>query len=72
MAGGRSAPGDILREVSCYRLKYNGFSDVAKGRGVGVNWTSSPCLYFSYCPLYRVWRQAGFLRTYFCFPLAYL
>ena len=25
-----------------------------------LNWTSTPYLYFCYCPLYRVWRQAGF------------
>ena len=25
-----------------------------------LNWTSTPCLYFSYCPLYRVWRQELF------------
>ena len=24
----------------------------------------------SYCLLYRVWQQAGFFLTYFCFPLA--
>ena len=35
-----------------------------------VNWTSTPCFYFSYCPPYRVWRQTGFFLTYFCYLLA--
>ena len=36
-----------------------------------LKWTSTLCFYFSYCPLYRVRRQAGFLfLMYFCCPLA--
>ena len=33
-----------------------------------VNWTSTTCLDFSYCPMYRVWRQAGyfFLLIFVC------
>ena len=29
-----------------------------------------PCLYFSYCLLYRVWRQAGFFLYFTFFHLA--
>ena len=37
-------------------------------RHLTLSWTSSSCLYFSYYPLYSVWRQAGFLKLIFVFP----
>ena len=40
-----------------------------KDTSQALNWSSTPCLYFSYCPLYRIWQQVEFFLTYFCLPL---
>ena len=37
-----------------------------------LNWTSTPCFYFSYCPLYRALWPAEFFKTYFCLSVALL
>ena len=34
-----------------------------------LKWTSIPCFYFSYCPLYRIWRQAGSFLNVFLLSL---
>ena len=36
-------------------------------RGVSRHLSHKICQYFSYCPLHRVWRQAGFLKLFFVF-----
>ena len=39
--------------------------DLNSFKPLTLTWTSTPCLYFSYCPLYRAWQNAGFLARPF-------